>query len=232
MPGSQKLAEKYDMPSRMWRHGIHNFLELQRHHLPYSLEQMLTFIYLAYSMMALLYETVPAFEITWIECLGDLARYRMAVEDKLLVTERSSRTWRAINTQRAPIRLLPSADCITISQFLLEHRPPKSMAFSADPGHHPKDRAEKATSSLPRLSRSLRRDVGLDLAITAGRVAHQSNCRRTLPHGRYRRLATPRNKRLTNAQERRPAGPRLTSSRGAQNGRWRVGAWELCGLVG
>ena len=32
-------------------------------------------------MMALLYETVPAFEDTWIECLGDLARYRMAIED-------------------------------------------------------------------------------------------------------------------------------------------------------
>jgi len=42
---------------------------------------MLTFIYLAYSMMALLYETVPAFKETWIECLGDLGRYRMAIED-------------------------------------------------------------------------------------------------------------------------------------------------------
>lgn len=31
--------------------------------------------------MALLYETVPAFEDTWIECLGDLGRYRMAIED-------------------------------------------------------------------------------------------------------------------------------------------------------
>lgn len=29
----------------------------------------------------LLYETVPAFEDTWIECLGDLGRYRMAIED-------------------------------------------------------------------------------------------------------------------------------------------------------
>lgn len=41
---------------------------------------MLAFIYLAYSMMALLYETVPAFEDTWMECLGDLRRYRMAIE--------------------------------------------------------------------------------------------------------------------------------------------------------
>ncbi|KAK3045454.1 hypothetical protein LTR09_012950 [Extremus antarcticus] len=42
---------------------------------------MVAFIYLAYQMMALLYETVPAFTDTWIECLGDLARYRMAIED-------------------------------------------------------------------------------------------------------------------------------------------------------
>ena len=42
---------------------------------------MLAFIYLAYRMMALLYGTVPAFEDTWIECLSDLGRYRMAIED-------------------------------------------------------------------------------------------------------------------------------------------------------
>ena len=77
----RKLASKYAMPARMWRHGIHSFLELLRHRLPASLDHMLAFIYLAYSMMALLYETVPAFEDTWIECLGDLGRYRMAIED-------------------------------------------------------------------------------------------------------------------------------------------------------
>jgi hypothetical protein len=42
---------------------------------------MLAFVYLAYSMMALLMESVPSFEETWIECLGDLARYRMAIEE-------------------------------------------------------------------------------------------------------------------------------------------------------
>lgn len=80
-PALRKLAAKYAMPARMWRHGIHSFLELLRHRLPASLDHMLAFIYLAYSMMALLYETVPAFEDTWIECLGDLGRYRMAIED-------------------------------------------------------------------------------------------------------------------------------------------------------
>ncbi|KAM3067121.1 hypothetical protein ACMFMG_011676 [Clarireedia jacksonii] len=77
----RRLASKYAMPAQLWRHGIHSFLELLRHRLPASLDHMLAFIYLAYSMIALLYETVPAFEDTWIECLGDLGRYRMAIED-------------------------------------------------------------------------------------------------------------------------------------------------------
>ena len=80
-PALSRLAAKYSMPARMWRHGIHAFLEVLRHRLPESLDHMLAFIYIAYSMMALLYETVPTFEDTWIECLGDLGRYRMAIED-------------------------------------------------------------------------------------------------------------------------------------------------------
>ncbi|KAH9895394.1 hypothetical protein F4778DRAFT_746600 [Xylariomycetidae sp. FL2044] len=102
----RKLASKYAMPARMWRHGIHSFLELLRHRLPASLEHMLTFIYLAYSMMALLYETVPAFEDTWIECLGDLGRYRMAIEDDDIrdreIWTSVSRLWYSKASDKAP----------------------------------------------------------------------------------------------------------------------------------
>ena len=80
-PALSRLAARYSMPARMWRHGIHAFLEVLRHRLPGSIEHMLSFLYIAYSMMALLYETVPAFEDTWIECLGGLRRYRTAIED-------------------------------------------------------------------------------------------------------------------------------------------------------
>ena len=73
-PALSRLAAKYSMPARMWRHGIHAFLEVLRHRLPESLEHMLAFIYIAYSMMALLYETVATFEDTWIECLGNIPR--------------------------------------------------------------------------------------------------------------------------------------------------------------
>ncbi|KAN0095584.1 hypothetical protein V8E51_016295 [Hyaloscypha variabilis] len=70
-----------ELPVRMWRDGIHRNFEPLRHQIPASLGYMLPFIYLAYSMMAFLYEAVPVFEDTWIECLGDFGRYRMAIED-------------------------------------------------------------------------------------------------------------------------------------------------------
>jgi hypothetical protein len=55
-------------------------LLLSRHRLPAPQDHMLAFIYLAYSMMALLCETVPAFEDTWIEYL-DFLCHQMAIED-------------------------------------------------------------------------------------------------------------------------------------------------------
>ncbi|KAI5927730.1 hypothetical protein F4810DRAFT_279023 [Camillea tinctor] len=77
----RRQASKYAaMPARMWRHGMHSFLKSLRQHLGSS-EDIQCFIYMAYSMMALLYETVPALEETWMGCLRDLGRYRMAIED-------------------------------------------------------------------------------------------------------------------------------------------------------
>jgi hypothetical protein len=80
-PALIRLTQRYSMPARMWKHGIYAFLEVLKHRRPYSQEYMLAFIYLAYQMMSLLLENVPGFADTWIECLGDLARYRMAIEE-------------------------------------------------------------------------------------------------------------------------------------------------------
>ncbi|KAF2752451.1 hypothetical protein EJ05DRAFT_345639 [Pseudovirgaria hyperparasitica] len=81
-PALQQLALKYSMPARMCKHGIHSFLELLRKHLPKSLEFMLCYTHIAYKMVALLHETVPIFRDTWTEHLGDISRYRMAIEDE------------------------------------------------------------------------------------------------------------------------------------------------------
>lgn len=71
----RRLAQKYDMPARMWKHAIHSYLEVLRHRLPESQGTMDCFIIMAHGMMALLGETVPQFRFTWIECQADLARY-------------------------------------------------------------------------------------------------------------------------------------------------------------
>ncbi len=78
-PDLKALPTTYSMPARLWKYGIHDFLEILRSRRPSSQDYMLSFIYLAYQMMALFYETAPIFLDTWIECLGDLARYRMSI---------------------------------------------------------------------------------------------------------------------------------------------------------
>jgi hypothetical protein len=75
-PALRRLAAKYAMPARMWRHGIHSFLELLRRRLPASLDYMLTLLYMAYSMMALLCKQVLTFEDTGMGCLADSKRRR------------------------------------------------------------------------------------------------------------------------------------------------------------
>jgi hypothetical protein len=80
-PSLVGLAETYSMPARMGKHGIYTFLELLGHYRPHSQEHMITFIHIAYQMVSLLLETAPRLTDTWVECLGDLARYRMAIEE-------------------------------------------------------------------------------------------------------------------------------------------------------
>ncbi|KAL6401452.1 Telomerase-binding protein EST1A [Ilyonectria robusta] len=59
--------------------------------------------------MPLLYETVPAFEDTWIYCLGDLGRYRMAIEDHdqptltLIVTMRLCDEFRFVRSSNSSL---------------------------------------------------------------------------------------------------------------------------------
>lgn len=75
------LAEKYQVPARMWHNGIFGLLNLQESRQPDSTEHMLSFIYYCYSLLTLFLETTaPKFERVWMECLGDLSRYRMSLE--------------------------------------------------------------------------------------------------------------------------------------------------------
>lgn len=78
----KRMASEKQMPFRLWRFAIHSYLEVLRLNLPESMDYMVNYIMIAYQMLALLLEAVPAFELVWMECLGDLARYRLAIESR------------------------------------------------------------------------------------------------------------------------------------------------------
>ncbi|KAL4903945.1 hypothetical protein BDW74DRAFT_168762 [Aspergillus multicolor] len=80
-PALRRLAEQYNMPNRLWRVGIYGLLEFLRHRLPESLERMLAFLHQSYIQMTILVDLVSRFEDTWFECLGDLSRYHILVEE-------------------------------------------------------------------------------------------------------------------------------------------------------
>ncbi|GLI74851.1 hypothetical protein PoHVEF18_003099 [Penicillium ochrochloron] len=77
----KSLAASHDMPARMWRFGIDLLLDLLRRKYPGSLDYIRKFIDGAFPVIAQLHESTRAFREIWIECLGDLARYRMALEE-------------------------------------------------------------------------------------------------------------------------------------------------------
>ena len=90
-PALSELATKYSMPARLWRHGIHALLEVLRHRLPESLKYMLAFIYIAYSMIALLYETASKFQDIWIECVDRIILVSDERTNWLTIVQRGSR---------------------------------------------------------------------------------------------------------------------------------------------
>jgi rRNA-processing protein FCF1 len=92
LPSSlHSLPQQYSIPSRLWATGFHVMLERLRHALPSApaaaathaalLDHLTEFIYFAYAFYSNLLEaeTFRTFRGAWIENLGDLARYRMAV---------------------------------------------------------------------------------------------------------------------------------------------------------
>ncbi|KAL5344312.1 hypothetical protein ACLOAV_010741 [Pseudogymnoascus australis] len=77
----QRLPIKHNLRERLWQHAIYSVLELLCNGPGASLDYMLAFIYFAYRMMTLFLETVPTFEETWCEHLGNIGRYMMTIED-------------------------------------------------------------------------------------------------------------------------------------------------------
>lgn len=78
------IPTKYNIIIRLWTHAFHKLLEALRRASfasPLALEHLQDFIYFAYTFYTGLLEepTLKSFRAGWLEALGDLARYRMAV---------------------------------------------------------------------------------------------------------------------------------------------------------
>lgn len=88
-PGLRPLPVKYNIPVRLWQVGFHTILERLRFawmaHDPVALDFLMDLIYDAYQFYTELLEDqmMSSFRTAWIEALGDLARYRMAVATSL-----------------------------------------------------------------------------------------------------------------------------------------------------
>ncbi|TFY71744.1 hypothetical protein EVG20_g1267 [Dentipellis fragilis] len=80
----RNIPQKYNIIIRLWTHAFHRILEnLRRSSFSskIALEHLQDFIYYAYTFYTGLLEerTLEDYRAAWLEALGDLARYRMAV---------------------------------------------------------------------------------------------------------------------------------------------------------
>jgi len=88
------VPEKYNLIVRLWLEGFHRLLENLRrcafNNSIVTLEHLQDFIYYAYTFYSCLFEeeNLSVYRSSWVESLGDLARYRMAVSE--LVTSKTS----------------------------------------------------------------------------------------------------------------------------------------------
>ncbi|KAF7304708.1 PINc domain-containing protein [Mycena kentingensis (nom. inval.)] len=83
-PSLRNIPVKYNIIIRLWSFGFHKLLEALRRASftsPLALEHLQDFIYYAYTFYTGLLEepTLSSFKSGWLEALGDLARYKMAV---------------------------------------------------------------------------------------------------------------------------------------------------------
>ena len=105
---------------------------------PESRDHILALVYLASFLMARQDETVPACEDTWMECLGDLGRYRMAHSPLLCPTT-------AANDAATTSKPIASS-----SGMLVRHRAGRALSRTR---HHVTSRVEWAGENEARSRR-------------------------------------------------------------------------------
>lgn len=85
LPSSLRgIPEKYNIVARLWSYAFHKLLEALRRASftsPLALEHLQDFVFFAYRFYCGLVEetALGSFKSAWLEALGDLARYKMAI---------------------------------------------------------------------------------------------------------------------------------------------------------
>ena len=111
------VPDKYNLIMRLWLNGFHRPLENLRrcafNNSIVALEHLQDFIYYAYTFYSCLFEedNLSSYRSSWVESLGDLARYRMAVSE--LVTSKTSHSTSL--TQSAVSQVAGISDHVSMS---------------------------------------------------------------------------------------------------------------------
>ena len=122
----QQLAVKYSIPSRLWQVSFHLILERLRYawmtsH-PTALDLLTDLVYDAYKFYTDLLEdqALNNFRTAWIEALGDLARYRMAIASHVGESSRSA-AQRDSNSYLDNLDEKPANDGASIGAEVAQH---------------------------------------------------------------------------------------------------------------
>ncbi|KDQ62457.1 hypothetical protein JAAARDRAFT_54406 [Jaapia argillacea MUCL 33604] len=107
------IPQKYNIIMRLWTHAFNKLLENLRRascRSPIAFKHLQEFIYYAYTFYTGLLEeqTLAAYRSNWLECLGDLARYRMVVTK--MVSKATSLQGQQLLTAKAVTQVLITSD--------------------------------------------------------------------------------------------------------------------------
>jgi protein SMG6 len=114
-PSLHQLTVRYNIPSRLWQNGFHLLLERLRHSWmtghPTALDLLTDFVHDGYKFYTDLLEDIAlvGFRTAWIEALGDLARYRMAIARQIAAAEEAREKRRRVqgDQQTGKVKEMP-----------------------------------------------------------------------------------------------------------------------------
>jgi protein SMG6 len=138
LPASlRNIPVKYNIIVRLWTHGFHKLLESLRRasfHSAIAQELLVDFIYYAYNFYTGLLDepNFKTFRGGWLEALGDLARYRMAVAAMINNTSNGGEALAVVALSSMPKSASPaSTKTNSTPSARIDHSPSPSVGVAA-----------------------------------------------------------------------------------------------------